>query len=442
MHAWFDTSAGVAGDMLLGALLDAGADGAGVQAAIDAVAPGSVRLETTSVLRNGQRATRAGVRLLRADEPHRPWRHVQDMLLGAPLAEPTRTPALRAFTLLAEAEARVHGVEPDEVVFHEVGSVDAIADVVGVCEALRLLGVTGVSAGPVALGSGRVRVAHGDVGVPVPAVVELAKGWQVVSGAVLPGAPHAQHDADRSGDAGDHTHDTHPDEEAPAVVLTPGEVGELATPTGMALVRALARRCEPIPGLTVRSVGVGAGGRDLPGRANVVRVVIGEPLGMGERPVAELVEVMANVDDLDPRVWPGVLDAVLRAGAVDAWLVPIHMKKGRPAFTLHALVAADQRDVVAHTVLDHTTTLGVREVGVRRTVLDRSWQTVQVEGHPLEVKVGSREGIVVHAAAEFDSLVALAAALRRPQAEAALRASAAIVAAGLVPGAPAPRAAD
>lgn len=458
MHAWFDTSAGVAGDMLLGALLDAGADAAGVRSAVDAVVPGAVRIEVTAVTRNGQRASRAGVRLLRADEPHRAWRQVQDMLLGAPLAEPTRTAALRAFTVLAEAEARAHGIDPDDVVFHEVGSLDAIADVVGTCEALRLLGVTSASAGPVALGSGRVRAAHGDIGVPVPAVAELARGWQVTSGVLSapdahPHHPHpheharahAHHEQEDPGAAAHGSAAPDPDglgrEEGPAEILTPGEVGELATPTGMALIRALARRCEPIPPLTVSTIGVGAGGRDIPGRPNVVRVVIGEPL-TARRPVTELVEVMANVDDLDPRVWPAVLDAVLRAGAVDAWLVPIHMKKGRPGFTLHALVNDGQRDVVSHTILEHTTTLGVREVGVLRTVLDRAWVTVRVAGQPLEVKVGSREGMIVHAAAEFESLAALASSLGRPQAEAAQRAAAAIVAAGLVPGAPAPGGAD
>lgn len=236
-------------------------------------------------------------------------------------------------------------------------------------------------------------------------------------------------------------------------MTTPGEPGELATPTGVALVRALAERCEGLPALVVGAVGIGAGGRDFATHPNVVRVVLGElepttqALGAdrpsprrGEaRPSAEgaggMVELRANVDDLDPRVWPAVLDACLAAGAVDAWLVPIVMKKGRPAHTLHALAAAGASSAVADAMLTHTTTLGVRESPVTRRVLDRSFTTLAVGGEPLIVKVASRGGQVVHAAAEFESLAVVAAKLGMSQAEVAQRAAAAIVAAGLVPGA-------
>ena len=531
MHAWFDISAGVAGDMLLGSLLDAGADAAAVAAAIEAVAPGSVRLEAEQVVRGGQRATKARVRVLVEDPPHRSWATIRATLTTAALADVTRERALAAFGLLADAEARAHGIDADAVHFHEVGALDSLADVVGSCEALRTLGVTAVTASPVRLGAGRVRAAHGDIPVPVPAVAELAVGWQVYATperdsahghshghtgaehahhhgggvgaadlALTPDTPHGDADDDHRHGGPDHpphdhghgghghgdhhhssTHEEHhavgvaahrhdqPRQSAaaegvpsqghshdtPAAVTTSGSVGELATPTGLALVRALAATCGPLPALTVTGVGVGAGGKDFAGWPNVVRVVLGVPAndeggsrsagharaasaapsgGLPDRPARALSELRANVDDLDPRLWPGVLDALLAAGAVDAWLVPILMKKGRPGFTLHALAPDDTADAVTDTMLSRTSTLGVRATPVTRTVLERQWAQVEVLGEPIRIKVGSRDGVVVHAEPEFDSLATAAAALGRPEYEIAQRASAALASARLLPG--------
>ena len=451
MHAWFDISAGVAGDMLLGALLDAGADLRAVQQAIERVAPGSVRLDTEPVTRGGQRATKARVVVLVADPPHRTWASIRSALAESGLAEPARSWATAAFGRLADAEGRVHGVDAESVHFHEVGALDSIADVVGTCEALRTLGVTTVSASPVRLGSGRVRVAHGDIPVPVPAVAELSVGWQVypTPGVDDPGPENGHgHGHEHRHEHGEHDHSHH---DTPAATTTPHAVGELATPTGMALVRALADTCEPLPGMTVSAVGVGAGGKEFRGWPNVVRVVLGELLAVGAEDAgsgretagsgrqvtpSELAELRANVDDMDPRLWPGVLDALLAVGAVDAWLVPIQMKKGRPGFTLHALADASAHDAVVEAMLGHTTTLGVRESAVRRTVLDRTWVEVDVLGQPVQVKVGSRDGVVLHATAEFASVVRAAHALGLTEAEVNLRSQAATVASGLVPGMP------
>lgn len=435
MHAWFDISAGVAGDMLLGSLVDAGADVAGIQAAVDAVVPGSVRLSTGPVVRGGQRGTKLLVRVLVDDPPHRSWATIRGLLDEAELAEQTRTWAQATFELLARAEGRTHGVDPETVHFHEVGALDSIADVVGVCEGLRLLGVTSVSASPVRVGSGRVRAAHGDIPVPVPAVAALVLGWQVYATPEV-GEPDSVVDPHSVVEPVEiHHHHHHHD--TPAAVTTPGSVGELATPTGMALVRALAgERCEPLPAMTARALGVGAGGKDFAGWPNVVRVVVGEPSVQADRPALDLVELRANVDDLDPRLWPGVLDALFAAGAVDAWLVPIQMKKGRPAFTLHALAEADARDAVADAVLTHTTTLGVRWSPVARAVLDRSWVPVEVLGQTIRVKVGSRGGVVLHAMPEFEDVAEAARVLGLPEADVLGRAQAA--ASGLVPGGHAP----
>lgn len=389
-HAWIDASAGVAGDMLLGALLDAGADPARVQATVDAVVPGSVRISTTEVTRAGLRARKAHVRVETDDPPHRTWATIRAMLATAELPVSVRDQATAVFARLAEAEARVHGVTADEVHFHEVGALDSIADVIGVCAALHDLNITTISASPVAIGSGHTRGAHGQLPIPVPAVTELALGWRILAG---------------------------------------GQ-GELATPTGMALIRTLAPTCEDLPPMTLDAIGIGAGGRDRPDRANVVRVLLGTTEKAPAPPDALLLE--ANVDDLDPRLWPGVLTGLLEHGADDAWLVPILMKKGRPAHTLSVLCTPDRAPELRAFIFEHTSTLGVRESPRRKTPLDRYFVPVTVEGAPVRIKVGRHEGRIVQVMPEFEDVAALARHLGRPERLVLQAAHVAAAAAGLL----------
>jgi uncharacterized protein (TIGR00299 family) protein len=393
--AWIDASAGVAGDMLLGALHDAGAGLGPIRRAVEAVVPGAVRITAAEVRRAGLRAVKVDVEALVDSPPHRAWRDIRARLDDAALAPPVRETVVRVFARLAAAEAVVHGVDPDDVHFHEVGALDSIADVVGVCAALDDLGIDGLSAGEVAVGSGSVRTAHGRLPVPAPAVAELARGWRIRAG---------------------------------------GE-GELATPTGMALIRALAGRCEDLPPMTVDAIGVGAGTRDTPARPNVVRVLIGAPAA-GTDQDAVLLE--ANVDDLDPRIWPTVLADLLQAGASDAWLSPIVMKKGRPAHTLSALCSPAAVAAVQARIFRDTSTLGVRSAPRRKTALARLFVPVEVDGHPVAVKVGHAGGVIAQAMPEFADVAALARARGMAERVALARASAAAVAAGLVPGAALP----
>jgi len=293
-------------------------------------------------------------------------------------------------------------VSSDDVHFHEVGALDSIADVVGVCAALDDLGVASVSAGEVALGAGRVRTAHGELPVPAPAVLELSRGWRVSAGGT----------------------------------------GELATPTGMAAIRALATRCEDLPPMTVEAIGVGAGGRDTPGRANTVRVIIGTAAPAATPPVAPAVVLEANVDDLDPRLWPGVLDGLLRAGASDAWLVPILMKKGRPAHTLTVLCAPDRRDALRTRIFRDTSTLGVRESRRDKTALPRTFRGVDVAGGTVAIKIGYAGGIITQVMPEFEDVAALARQTGRAERVVLQESLAAAAAAGLTVGAPAPAEAD
>jgi uncharacterized protein (TIGR00299 family) protein len=397
--AWLDVAAGVSGDMLLGAFVDAGAELAALQHRIDGVLPGAVRLEQSEVLRAGTRATKVDVRLLRADQPHRSWAAIRARLLDSGIDAPVRDRAAAVFARLAAVEGRVHGVDPEDVHFHEVGSWDSIADVVGVCAAVTELGVTEVVAGPIALGSGQVRTAHGVMPVPVPAVLGLVEGWAVAAGGA----------------------------------------GELATPTGAALVVELASSQGPLPAMRISRHGVGAGTRDPDDRANVARVVLGRRTGRDGRPEQRAMVVLeTTVDDLDPRLWPTVLDALLGAGAADAWLVPVLMKKGRPGHVLSVLCAPGAVDVLRDRVFDLTSTIGVRETAVSRWALARGWVDVAVGGEPVAVKVAHRDGVVVHATPEFSDVAALAARLGRPARDVLDAAVGAGVEAGLVGGAPVP----
>jgi uncharacterized protein (TIGR00299 family) protein len=407
LAAWLDLSAGVAGDMLLAALVDAGASLDQVQSAVDAVIPDTVRLVAHEVQRAGMRALKVDVELLAGDQHHRSWSVIRERLVSAKLDEVTRRRALAVFGALAEAEARVHGVGIDDVHFHEVGSWDSIADIVGACAALTALGVSAVTASGIAVGSGTVKAAHGRIPVPVPAVLELVRGWEVVSG-------------------GD---------------------GELATPTGVALATALATGQGDLPPLRVTGSGVGAGTKDVPGRPNVVRVVVGRGVpatSESERPeptdleLADMVLLEANVDDLDPRLWPTVIDALLDAGAADAWLTPMIMKRGRPAQQLSVLTDLDHRSALRDLVMATTSTLGVRETEVRRWALPRGWRDVDVDGQRIGVKVAHRDGQVVTATPEFRDVQAAASALGLPVRHVLEQAAAAAVTAGLVAGAVTP----
>ena len=316
---WLDLGNGVAGDMLLGAVVGAGVPLADVAAALEPLQL-PITLRAEDVRRGGLRAVRVVVEAPEAGQPTRRWSDVRRLLDRLP--DPLRSSAVAVFGALARAEAAVHGVAEEDVHFHEVGALDAIADVVGVCAGVAALRLDRLVASPIALGGGRARTAHGTIPIPGPAVLALLEAA---------GAPG------RGG----------PDEE------------ELATPTGVALATTLATGFGPMPTLRPTATGTGAGTRDPAGRPNVVRLVVGEAddASAWGLDTTTAVVLEANVDDLDPRVWPPVLAALLAAGALDAWLTPAVMKKGRPAHVVAALAGPAELARVREVLLRETTTV-------------------------------------------------------------------------------------
>ena len=396
MTVWIDASAGASGDMLLGALLSAGVPIDVMQHAVDAITPEPIVLRVEAVQRNGFAATRCHVEAADSVQ-HRSWREIRTALEDADLDETVRALATRTFDRLAIAEATVHGSEPLEVSFHEVGALDAIADVVGVCAGFVHLssGAPGMApllpepnlrvvASPVAVGSGSIEGAHGTLPVPPPAVAELLRG--VPSYAGPPGAPAT----------------------------------ELCTPTGAALLTTLATEWGPQPAMTTATIGVGAGGRDPEGHANVLRLIVGvvsPGSTTDDGSTVDSVLIESNVDDLDPRVWASVIASLLDAGASDAWLTPILMKKGRPAHTLSVLVTKDRAERVRSLIFRETSAIGVREQQLTKHALERELVTVEVAGHEIAVKLARHDGAVVNAMPEYDDVARAAAALGRPVAD-------------------------
>ncbi|MBA3279727.1 MAG: nickel pincer cofactor biosynthesis protein LarC [Geodermatophilaceae bacterium] len=374
MIGWLDLTAGASGDMLLGALVDAGAAVAVMQEAVDAIGVEPVHLSVSSTTRHGLAATKVDVKAPRSTVT-RTWANIRAQLESAPLAEPIRRSALDAFSRLAGAEADVHRTTPEQVHFHEVGGLDAIADVVGVCAGLHALGLTELSAGPVSLGSGMSRGEHGFIPIPGPAVLQLLSD---VAAPVWSGpAPY-----------------------------------EMCTPTGAALLATTVTRWQEMPQMRVRTVGHGAGSRDVDEVANIVRLVLGEPVGQPDSGTAVLLE--SNLDDMDPRLWPDVLAALLTAGASDAWLTPILMKKGRPAYTLHALCAPTAEAAVRKQIFARTSTIGLRRIPVGKYALDREQASVRVQGEQIGVKLARDDGRVVNVSVEYEDVARAAQRLDLP----------------------------
>jgi uncharacterized protein (TIGR00299 family) protein len=354
---YIDCVGGVAGDMLLGALLDAGADPVAIRTGLAALGVAGLELRTTTVERHAIGATLATVRGATV-QPRRDWRSIRALIEAAGLPGRARDRAQETFRRLAHAEARVHRIDPEDVHFHEVGAVDAIGEVCGVALALEALRIDRVVCSPLPAGRGFVEAAHGRLPLPAPATLALLEGAPVYGVEVK---------------------------------------GELVTPTGAALVAALADAYGPLPAIRLDAVGYGAGTRDGPELPNVVRAIVGTQAASAHRPVS-LIE--ANLDDLLPELAPDAAAACFGAGALDVWTAPAQMKHGRPGFVLSALARPGDEHAVATAMLRETSTLGVRIARLDRIELERESRTVEVAGEPVRVKVGRLDGQIVNLAPE------------------------------------------
>ena len=354
--AWFHCFSGIAGDMALGALLDAGADVDEVRNLVGRVPVTGWSLDVEAVSRCGIAATKAHVHIEESTVV-RTFSHIEAMIEEARLPDRVRLRSLATFRALAEAEGRLHRRPPEQVHFHEVGGLDAIVDVVGTCAALEVLSVDDVYSSAVANGLGMIRAAHGLLPNPAPAVVELLRG-------------------------------------APTYGIDLAV--ELTTPTGAALLAANTRSWGAMPAMAIERTGFGAGSREIDGRPNATQVVIGVAADDLVTPGQPVVQLEVNVDDVTGEVLAHAVGALLDAGAHDAWITPIVMKKGRPAYTVHALADVALAGQIADVLTRETGSLGVRGATVDRWPQARHTTRVDVGGFPVRIKVSAGRVKVEH----------------------------------------------
>lgn len=372
MIGWIDASSGASGDMLLGALLDAGADEQQMQAAIAAVAPEAASLSIVRVQRRGIWANFAQVDVAESTS-RRGLADIVKLIASARLDPQISRHAIDVFSRLGAAEASAHGVTVDEVHFHEVGAMDAIVDIVGVCAGMVSLNLDGLHCSPIAVGSGTVLTEHGELSVPPPAVAALLRGMPTYAGSAKT---------------------------------------ELCTPTGAALLSHWVSDFGPQPMMTVDAIGTGAGSKDFDSHSNVIRLFLGAPHADG---MARAVVYETNVDDLDPRLWPHIVERLLDAGASDAWLTPIIMKKGRPAHTLSVLMPMERAGEIRQLIFVETSAIGLREVLVGKHAMSREFAHVLVDEQKISVKVArSSSGAVSNVQPEYEDVAVAARRLDRP----------------------------
>jgi pyridinium-3,5-bisthiocarboxylic acid mononucleotide nickel chelatase len=365
---YLDAFSGISGDMTVGGLLDAGADANALVHLLDGLKTGArVRVEKTK--RAGMAASKFIVES-GDTKKHRHLPHILDMISQADLPEVARENAIAVFQKLAEAEAGVHGVAIEKVHFHEVGAIDSICDIVGACAAFSLLGVDSIHCSPINVGSGTVQTEHGVLPVPAPATAALLKGLPIYS-------------------------------RGPAV--------ELTTPTGAAIVAALAASFGALPPMRITATGHGAGDRDFPGQPNVLRVLIGESANASSE-ATEILVIEANIDDATPQVLGYAMERLLEAGALDVTLTPVLMKKNRPGTLLSVVANPADRENLCAIVLRETPTLGVRFYAAERRVKERHFEEVDVFGGRVKMKI-AEDGAF---APEYDDCSRLAHETSRP----------------------------
>ena len=396
---YFDCFSGASGDMILGALLDAGLPLEDLRAALGSLALGDVKLEVERVDRSGIGATNfkvfTGDHGHQHDEGHGHDHHHHDhdpahdhshghahdpghhhrglseictMVDGSALSPTAKDRAKHLFTRLATVEAEIHQQPVEEIHLHEVGAVDSIIDIAGAVFGLEWLGADRIVASPLNVGSGTVACEHGIMPVPAPATARLV---------------------------------------ADVPVYSTGTQAELLTPTGALLITDYAESYGPMPAMRIRQLGYGAGDRDLPGAPNVLRIAVGDDAGAPD--LQRVVVLESEIDDMNPQIFGALMDQLLTAGALDVFYAPIQMKKNRPGTLVSVVALPEHRDALSGMLFRETTTLGVRFSEMDRERLEREIRSVETPLGAVRFKVARRDGQVVNAAPEFDDCAALAA---------------------------------
>jgi uncharacterized protein (TIGR00299 family) protein len=360
---YFDCFAGVSGNMILGGLGALGINRDELMNQLRTVAPVDFGIEFTEVRRSGISSLHADVRV--PDETdHRHLLDIELIIDASAVSDSVKLRSKTVFRRLAQAEGKVHGVAAEKVHFHEVGAMDAIIDIVGSCIGFEMLGIERFICSKIHVGSGFVDIAHGKFPVPPPAVTELLKGVPFYSTEIR---------------------------------------GELATPTGVAIVTTVCEEFGNGSEMTVDQIGYGAGTREYDKFPNVLRMIVGKTERV-EKSTDELVLLETNIDDLSPQVLGFVMERAFEIGALDCWFTPIQMKKNRPAVMLSVLCESERRSELTDLIYQETTTLGIRVRSVERECLDRELIKVDTEYGPIDVKIGKLNGRVVNAMPEYEQV--------------------------------------
>ncbi len=362
---YYDCFAGISGDMNLGAMIDLGVDANYLESELQKLNIEGFHLEITKDLRRGISGTKAEVIVENPDnEKHRHLRHVEEIINNSTLSETVKVNSLKIFKLIAFAEAKVHQITVERVHFHEVGALDSIADIVGAAICLDFLKVDKVLSSPIQLGGGTVKCAHGIMPVPAPATALIVENVPVKLGLV-------QHEA--------------------------------TTPTGAAILVATVDEFTEQINFPITKTAYGIGHRDVSEVPNVLRVFLSETANAAGDVKEEIATVLeCNIDDMNPERYDFILEQLFNAGASDAWLVPIIMKKSRPANQLSVLCAPEKVQKMKHIIFTHSTTIGLREYSVKKSVLPRIEILVNTQFGSVRVKQSVFEGKVVRSKPEFE----------------------------------------
>lgn len=364
---YFDCSSGIAGNMILGALLDLGVAESFLRKELKKLPLPAYQLIIKKVERNKIKATFVDVELSGQHNHHTNLKKIISLINKSKLAKDIKSKAKQIYKKLIQAEAAVHKKDMDSVHLHEVGATDAMIDIIGTLICLKKLGIKEIYSSPINVGSGTVKHAHGILPVPAPATAELLKG----------------------------------------IPFYGSKVGkELATPTGVVLITSLAKSFGEIPRLIFEKAGNGAGGHIIPKLPNVLRVILGKK--ELQTKTDTILQIEANIDDMDPKLYNKAIKAIMKAGALDTWIEPILMKKKRAGVIIKALCAIENKEDILETTFKHTTTIGVRTFLVKREKLKRKFKTVKTKYGKARVKLGILDNKVVTVAPEFEDYKQLA----------------------------------